>query len=340
VEQAEVRRQSAAPAGAGGGEPARVATPDKRTIAEVSAFLGKQPADLLKTLIYLADGKPVVAIVRGDHDVNEVKLRKAAGAGEVVLANDKAVFEVTGAPTGFAGPMGLKAPILVDLDVGDVAYVTGANAKDEHLTGVVPGRHFEGQRVDLRLATKGDPCPRCATGKFQAFRGIEVGHVFFLGTKYSAPMRAEFLGEDGSTKPMVMGCYGIGITRVAAAAIEQNHDESGIVWPMALAPFQIALLPLQKDGDVATEAEKLYAELEALGIEVLFDDRDERPGVKFKDADLLGVPVRVAIGKKGLAEGKIEVKLRTSKDPKAVEMLPLAGAAAELARRVREALAK
>jgi prolyl-tRNA synthetase len=250
------------------------------------------------------------------------------------------VAEVTGAPVGYVGPIGLKFPVFVDLDVEwGGAYVAGAGQPDAHLGGVVAARDFAAaKQVDLRVAAAGDPCPRCATGKFQPFKGIEVGHVFFLGTKYSAPMRCEFLGEDGQTRPMVMGCYGIGITRIVAAAIEQNHDEGGIVWPMALAPYQVALLPLQKDGEVAAAAEALYAELLALGVEVLFDDRDERPGVKFKDADLLGMPLRIAVGKKTLAEGKLELKVRKG-GGKDVELIPVAGAAAEIAARVKAALA-
>ncbi|MCC6996066.1 MAG: proline--tRNA ligase [Deltaproteobacteria bacterium] len=342
VEQAEVRRAAASGATAPAGAPEELATPGKRSIAEVTAFLGKPATALLKTLVYLADGKPVAAVVRGDHEVNEIKLRKAAGATEVVLAGEKTVATETGAPVGYVGPLGLKFPVFVDLDVEwGGSYVVGAGKVDAHLGGVVPARDLAGARqVDLRVAAAGDPCPRCSSGKFQAFKGIEVGHVFFLGTRYSAPMRCEFLDADGQTKPMVMGCYGIGITRIAAAAIEQNHDEGGIVWPMALAPYHIALLPLQKDGDVAAVAEALYAELTALGVEVLLDDRDERPGVKFKDAELLGMPLRVAIGKKTLAEGKLELKVRkggaASKD---VELLPVEGAAAALAARVKAALA-
>jgi prolyl-tRNA synthetase len=215
--------------------------------------------------------------------------------------------------------------------------VAGANVEGHHLRGVDAERDLGGvEWVDLRVAAAGDPCPRCGEGAFERFAGIEVGHVFFLGTKYSEPMGCTFLGDDGQLRPMVMGCYGIGITRVAAAAIEQNHDGDGIVWPMSLAPYQVELLTLQaKDADVVAAAERLYEELLAAGVEVLFDDRDERPGAKFKDADLVGIPLRVAVGKKSLADGKVEVKHRRDKE---ATLVPAAEAAATIAGRVRDEL--
>ena len=238
------------------------------------------------------------------------------------MAGDAAVREVTGAPVGFAGPVGLKIPVYADLEVAAMAdFVVGANEADAHLRGVSPGRDFTpAATADLRQAAPGDPCPRCADGHFKGYRGIEVGHVFFLGKKYSEPMKCTFLDADGHEKPMVMGCYGIGVTRIAAAAIEQNHDKDGIIWPVPIAPIEVALLALQGDDPALRAAtDKLYAELQAAGIETLYDDRDERPGVKFKDADLIGLPVRVVVGAKSLADGKVEVSLRRDRERQHVE---------------------
>jgi prolyl-tRNA synthetase len=338
VEQAEVRRANASE---GGAEAAltKVATPGKGKIEDVAAFLKIEPRRFIKTLVYLADGKPMVALVRGDHDVNEVKLRRLANATELVLAGEKAVLEVTGAPVGFAGPIGLSGVRIVgDLDVATIVNgVTGANAADLHYTGASARRdlaHVEW--VDLRVASSGDGCPRCEKGTLELFCGIEVGHVFLLGTKYSVPMKCEFLGEDGQMHPMVMGCYGIGVTRVAAAAIEQHNDADGMAWPMSLAPFQVELLTLQaKDPEVVAAADALYESLKAKGIEVFYDDRDERPGAKFKDADLLGIPLRLAVGKKSLAEGKVELKPRRAKE---AELIPVERAAELVAERVRAEL--
>jgi prolyl-tRNA synthetase len=315
VEEAKIRPSGAAPATAATAPKERVATPGQRTIEEVSGFLKVPPTALVKTLLFLADGKPVAVLVRGDRVVNEIKLKGALKAKEVVMATDRAVEEVTGAPVGFAGPVGLSIPIHADDEVRSLAsFVVGANAADAHYTGVVAGRDFTVTAWgDFRQAAPGDPCPRCQTGHFKGYRGIEVGHVFFLGTKYSVPMKANFLDADGKEKPMVMGCFGIGITRIAAAAIEQNHDGDGIIWPVPLAPYEVALLSLQPgDAQVAALADRLHDELEAAGVEVLYDDRDERPGVKFKDADLIGIPYRIAVGKKGVAEGVVELKARRS----------------------------
>jgi prolyl-tRNA synthetase len=311
VEQAVARAPGGAPTATESVK--SVPTPGKHSIADVSAFLKVAPARLAKTLIYLADGKAIAVLVRGDRDVNEIKLKKALGAEELLLATDAAVKEVTGAPVGFAGPVGLKAPIYCDLEVAGMAdFVVGGNAADLHLTGVNVARDFVPTATgDYRAAAAGDDCARCDKGKLKAFRGIEVGQVFFLGTKYSKPMGVTFLDGDGVEKPAVMGTYGIGVTRIVAAAIEQNHDKDGIVWPVPLAPYEVTVLELQKDDDnVSATATRIYDELTAAGIEVLYDDRDERAGVKFKDADLVGIPFRIAIGKKGLAEGVVEVKRR------------------------------
>jgi prolyl-tRNA synthetase len=314
VEQATARAPAVP---AGGPKPTRarekVSTPGQHTIDEVSRFLRVPRETLVKTLIYLADKQPVAVLVRGDRDVNEIKLKRALGIGELALATDAAVREVTGAPVGFAGPVGLKVPIYCDIEVCAVAdAVVGANEADAHLTGVTVGRDFEPTACgDYRQAAPGDACPRCPGGHLKGHRGIEVGQVFFLGTKYSKPMGVNFLATDGVEKPMVMGCYGIGVTRVIASAVEQNHDKDGIIWPVPLAPYEVTVLDLQRDdAKVVETAARLHDELERAGIETLYDDRDERAGVKFKDADLVGIPYRLAVGKKGLAEGIVELKLR------------------------------
>jgi prolyl-tRNA synthetase len=331
VEQAVTRKAPPAAAGQGKAAMANVSTPGKHSIADVSAFLKVPATSLAKTLIYLADGKPVAVLVRGDREVNEIKVKKALGANDVVLASDAGVREVTGAPVGFAGPVGLKAGvgIYVDDEVAAMTdFVVGANAADAHLTGVNLDRDFKATAVgDLRQAAPGDACPRCEGGTFKGYKGIEVGHVFYLGQKYSKPMGVSFLDVDGKEKAAEMGCYGIGVTRIVAAAIEQHHDANGIVWPVPLAPYEVAVLELQQDDDnVIATAKKIYEDLQAAGIDVLYDDRDERAGVKFKDADLIGIPYRIAVGKKGLAEGIVELKLRKGTEVRKInigEVVPL-----------------
>jgi prolyl-tRNA synthetase len=328
VEQAVSRPATAAAATAT--QPmTTVATPGKHTIEEVSAFLEVPAATLVKTLIYLADGKPVAVLVRGDREVNEIKVKRATNAQDVMLATDATVREVTGAPVGFAGPVGLKIPVYVDDEVAALAdFVVGANAADAHLQGVNVGRDFQPTATgDFRQSAPGDACPRCDEGHFKGYRGVEVGQVFFLGTKYSKPMGVNFLDVDGQEKPATMGCYGIGVTRIVASAIEQNHDANGIIWPVPIAPYEVTVLELQQDDDaVIATAKKIYEELQAAGVDVLYDDRDERPGVKFKDADLIGVPFRIAIGKKSLAEGVVELKLRKGPEVRKIkvdEIVPL-----------------
>jgi len=317
VEQAVARQVAGTPTPT---QPVKkVATPGKHTIAEVSGFFGVPPEKLVKTLIYLADGKPIAVMVRGDREVNEIKLAKALGADTLALAGDAAVKEVTGAGVGFAGPVGLKTavPVYLDFEVAVLSdFVVGANEDDAHLTGVNVDRDFKPAAVaDYRTAAAGDACARCETGHLKAYRGIEVGQVFALGTKYSKPMGVTFLDVDGQEKPAVMGTYGIGVTRIVASAIEQRHDKDGIIWPVPLAPFEVTVLELQQDDPkVVATAQKLYEELGAAGIDVLYDDREERPGVKFKDADLIGIPFRLAIGKKGIAEGTVELKRRNGSE--------------------------
>jgi prolyl-tRNA synthetase len=289
-----------------------VATPGKRTIEEITAFLKVPAAGVVKTLIYTADGVPVAALVRGDHELNEAKLKALLKCDELAIAGDGAVTEATGAPVGFAGPSGLRVRIVADAAVRAMGgFVTGANEADAHLLNVHAGRDFEvSEWGDIRTAAEGDRCPKC-DGTYRLLRGIEVGQVFYLGTKYSEKMKAVFLDEGGRERPVVMGCYGIGVGRTAAAAIEQNHDENGIIWPMPIAPFQAALLCLGVDQPEAREAsDRAYAALLEAGVDVLYDDRQERAGVMFKDADLIGVPIRIGIGKKSLEKGGAEVRMR------------------------------
>jgi prolyl-tRNA synthetase len=321
-------------------EPARpmekVSTPGMKSVEEVTTFLKVGPERLVKTLIYLADGEPVAALVRGDHELNEIKLKNLLGVDEVALADKETVERVTAAPSGFAGPVGLKGMrVYADHAVEAMSnFVVGANEPDAHLTGVNAGRDFAvNAYADLRSVRVGDPCPRCGTGGIEIFKGIEVGHIFMLGTKYSEAMGCTYLAEDGSEKPMVMGCYGIGVGRTAAAAIEQNHDEHGIRWPAPIAPFTALVLPLNvNDRGVMEAAQGIYEVLKGSGVEVLMDDRDERAGSKFKDADLIGIPLRVVVGEKGLKEGVVEVKERSTGE---VRKVAASDAAAEVVRSVR-----
>jgi prolyl-tRNA synthetase len=330
VEKAEVR-PAPLPAGGRRGTLERVPTPAKRTVEEVSAFLGEPPERFLKTLVYVGSGgTPVVALVRGDHELSETKLEAAAGGTGLALADEATVARVTGAPVGFAGPVGLDAVLFADASLRGIrGAVSGANRADEHVVGIDQERDLPGLRfADLRRARRGDGCPRCEGGTFAEHRGIEVGQVFSLGTVYSAAMGATFLGADGESRPIEMGCYGIGITRTVAAAVEQRHDAAGIVWPPALAPFGAHVVPVGADAALRETAERIVGELEAADIDALLDDRDERPGVKFKDADLIGLPVRLTVGPRALARGCVELKARA--DATASEV-PVGEAAARTA---------
>jgi prolyl-tRNA synthetase len=306
---------------------ARVATPATKTIAEVSAFLQVPPERCLKTLLVEgAEGGVVALIVRGDHELNAVKAQKLPGvASPLRMANAEAIQQACGAEAGFIGPVGLKCPVYADhAALAAADFVCGGNQRDVHLSGVNWGRDLpEPVAVDVRNVVDGDPSPS-GSGTLRIVRGIEVGHIFQLGRKYSAAMNATVLDESGKAVTMLMGCYGIGVTRIVAASIEQNHDERGIIWPDALAPFQVVLVPmgLQKSARVRERAEALYAELTTAGIEVLFDDRDARPGVKFADAELLGIPHRLVIGERGLDAGSCEYRHRRATESQDV---PLAG---------------
>ncbi len=291
---------------------AEVHTPNVRTIEEVCAFLQVTPQEIVKTMIFNADGTPVAVLVRGDEEVNEIKVKNSLGCQELDLAGDDMIADVTGAPRGFAGAIGIKCRILADYSLMNMKNVVmGANREDYHVRNVNEGRDYRiSAFADLKIARETDACPRCR-GTLQFARGIEVGHVFKLGTKYSKAMKAAYLDKNGKEQTMIMGCYGIGTSRTVAASIEQNHDENGIIWPMPIAPFQVILTAVNMNDDrLAEAAERLYASLTGRGVEVLLDDRDERAGVKFKDADLIGIPIRVTIGPKKLASGNVEVRLR------------------------------
>jgi prolyl-tRNA synthetase len=289
-----------------------VATPNCRTVEEVTAFLKIPPQRLVKTLLYKTPKGAIAVLVRGDHDVNEIKLKKLLGVQESELADPETVTALTGAPVGFAGPIGLKrVRIFADQAVRALRnFVVGANRSDTHYIDANWDRDFiVEQFADLRNARAGDPSPR-GDGILKVAKGIEVGHVFMLGTKYSQAMKATFLDPQGRETLAVMGCYGIGVGRTAAAAIEQHHDAKGIIWPIPIAPFHVHLLPLSPSDQVSRLAQSLYDSLVASGVEVLWDDRDERAGVKFNDADLIGAPYQLLVGDKGLAQGAVELKER------------------------------
>ena len=330
LERADIGKRSV-PAPATATEPLKkVDTPHAGSIEAVSKMLACRPDQMIKTLIYVADGKPTAILIRGDHEANEGKIRRALGAAKVELAPPEVIQDATGAPIGFAGPVGLKIPIWADYDVaGLTSAIVGANAADAHFTGASRGRDFEvGHFADLRNAGDGDPCPKC-DGRLKLRQAIEVGHVFKLGTKYSEALSARFLDDEEQLHPAIMGCYGIGVNRIIAALIETKHDDNGILWPMSLAPYEVLLVPLNvNQPDVMELANQLYADLTHTGIEVLMDDRDQRPGVKFKDADLIGVPLRVVIGGRSLKDGQLEIKWRWKEE---AETIPLDGAVIALA---------
>jgi len=306
-----------------------VATPGVTTIEDLAAFL-KVPQDhTMKTLFYIADGELVFAVIRGDLEVNEVKLKNVLHCYELRLANEAEVAE-RGIVAGSASPVGIHGvKVMADDSVTPgVNFVAGGNKPDTHIKNVNYARDFKADMVaDIALARAGERCPRCE-GKLSAKHGVEVGHIFKLGTFFSETLGAFFIDEKGASHPIVMGCYGIGLGRLLAAAIEQNHDDQGVIWPLPIAPYQIYLCPLYREGSkVAEIAEKLYTGLEAEGLEVLFDDRAESPGVKFNDADLLGIPVRVTVSPRTLEKDSVEVKKRAQKD---AELVPLAGALTRL----------
>src|SRR5210317_452001 len=316
----------------------RVVTKGAHSVADVSVMLDLKPSQIVKTMLIIVDDEPVAVLIRGDHELNEAKVKNLLGASVVELATPEQIAKATGGPVGFSGPIGLKVSLYADNAVKYMRNMgVGGNEKDIHLEGVNLERDFQVKKfADLRNAADGDTCPHCGE-RYSNTRGIEVGHIFKLGTKYSEAMKATFLDADGVAKEIIMGCYGIGVGRTAAAAIEQNHDENGIIWPMPLAPFQVIVTMLNpNDEEVFAAGEKLYQDLLAEGVEVLLDDRDERPGSKFKDAELLGIPLRVTVGARGLKEQSFELQDRQTGER---VMLPIEGAAAQVAEQVRAALA-
>ncbi len=317
-----------------------VETPGAKSIEQVCKVLNCKPEAMIKAVLYMADDQPAVAFVRGDREANEVKVKQALGATAVYLAEAEWFAKATGLPPGYLGPVlpagydASKVRFVADFEVKALASaVCGANEKQQHLVDVVPARDLPALTyADLRMAVQGDACPRC-TGKLQSFKGIEVGHVFYLGQKYSKAMSATFLDEQGKEQVFEMGCYGIGITRILSAAIEQNHDARGIRWPVAIAPWECAVLGLGSETPISETAANLYRDLQSAGVETVLDDRDERPGIKFADADLIGYPVQVIVGKRA-GEGIVEVKLRHSGDK--LE-LPVAGLAGRVGRAIAAA---
>ncbi len=292
-----------------------VDTPGVTTIEKVGALLKVKPDAMVKVLIYLADGKPVAILIRGDHEANEAKIKKYLGCAQLEMATEDVIKKVTSGPLGFSGPVGLKGVrAIAENSVKAMAnFVTGANKKDRHFINVNLDRDFKIEEwADLRMIAEGDNCPKC-NKHIKIEHAIEMGHVFKLGLKYSKAMKADFLDEDGKLKPVVMGCYGIGVNRIIAAAIELHNDKKGIKWPQSIAPFQVTIIPINYEKQaIRKAADEAYNGLKDKGIEVLLDDRDESAGVKFNDAELIGIPIQVVIGEKGLKKGNIEIKLRTT----------------------------
>jgi prolyl-tRNA synthetase len=289
-------------------EMAPLHTPGTQSIDDVGRFLNKPTSQLVKTLVFETEKGPVMVLVRGDREGNEIKIKNHLGVDVLEMVAENRFEAATGAPVGYCGPVGTKCTrVLADVSLKSRKnWIVGGNRKDTHTSGVNPGRDFpEPEWGDFTTVFAGDPCPRCGT-PLEIYRGIEVGHIFKLGTKYSESMHCVFLDEKGERQPMIMGCYGLGIGRTVAAAVEQSHDDNGIIWPMPIAPFEVVVTALGREENVVRTADDVYEKLLAAGIDVLIDDRDERPGVKFKDADLIGFPMRVAVGAKSLANGQIE----------------------------------
>jgi len=314
-EKAEYRRNAAS------GTPSEdeikeVHTPDIKTIDALAAYFKCDEDSFLKSIIYVADGKPLMAVVPGSREINEHKLANYLGAVEIELASDKVVEDLTGAPVGFAGPVtDKKIRIIFDTSVKDISgAVTGANKKDFHYSGVNPGRDFQiKEEADIATARAGDICPRCGSSMYEK-KGIEVGHIFKLGYKYTKSMNLSVLDEKGASITPIMGCYGIGVNRTMAAVVEQNNDERGIIWPKSVTPFQVHLIGIAKSDEEVSAVDKIYDTLLDSGIDVLYDDRKASPGFKFADADLIGIPLRVTAGKSFFANGELEFKERSKKD--------------------------
>lgn len=313
-----------------------VHTPGKGTIAQVAEFLAAPPSQFLKSLLYVAEGEAVMVVVRGDHELNEIKIARALGVDVVRLASAEEVKNATGAAVGFVGPVGFQGRILVDPDASVIAdAITGANELDQHLRHVRFGRDYQASVTPLRLVVDGDPCPHCQSS-LSIYRGIEAGHIFVLGTHYSEKMGATFLDDQGEKRHLVMGCYGIGISRLVAAAVEQHHDDNGIIWPQSLSPYDVHITQLGESEQLNAATREIEGALRAAGYEALIDDRDLRPGVKFKDADLIGIPLRLTVGERGLKDGQVEFKDRRDADPKAVQPVNVSEAAQTVIGRIEQ----
>jgi len=298
----------------------RVETPDQRRVEEVASFLGVTAQQLLKTIIYNTDKGTIGVLIRGDREINETKLMNLVGLEYCDLTDEYTIQDVTGGPLGFSGPIGLSIPLYADKDVAYMEdLVIGGNEKDVHVINVNTGDFIVKGFYDIKVAVAGDKCPRC-NGTLTSTRGIEVGHIFKLGLKYSKAMNASFLDKDGKEQLMVMGCYGIGVGRTLAAAIEQGNDDNGMILPMAIAPFEVNVLPVNNSHQESMElADSVYRELLDRGVDAVMDDRNERPGVKFKDCDLIGIPLRVTIGERNLKEGLVEIKIRNEKESQRIK---------------------
>lgn len=322
------------------GEMVTVATPGLRTIADLSEKMGIPANEQVKTLLYTADQVLVAALVRGDRELNEIKLKNALGCNELIMADEALVYEYCGANFGSLGPVGLTVPLYVDLEVPLMTHIScGCNKDDFHYSRVKYGRDFKATAVlDLRSAEAGDPCPHCE-GHLLKMRGIEVGHIFQLGLKYSEAMQAAYLDRDGQQKPFVMGCYGIGVSRTMAAAVEQNYDSNGIIWPLPIAPFHAIVIPINvKKTEQMKAAFSVYEQLLERGVEVLIDDRDQRAGVKFNDADLIGIPFRITIGPKSLQENKVELKKRWESESQLIDIDQIAAQVEDIIRKADQAV--
>jgi len=319
-----------------------VDTPNARTIEQVTSFLKTSPKKLVKTLIYRAGDEIVAALVRGDRDLNEPKLMRALGVKKVEMADADTIEKLTGAEVGFAGPVGLTgARIVADREIAGMAnFVVGGNSTDAHYVNANLARDFEVEEyADLRVASKGDPCPKCA-GELIVRRGMELAHIFKLGTIYSEGMDATFLDDDGKGKPYVMGCYGLGVSRTLAAIPEVSSDADGMIWPISVAPFEVTIILLNPEDEAQCNAAvRLYEELQQAGVDVLLDERDERPGVKFKDADLVGCPIQVVAGRLA-SDGKVEVRLRSDKSKEEVSVDDASARVLELRKRLYSELAE
>jgi prolyl-tRNA synthetase len=308
-----------------------VETPEKKSVKDVAKFLNLPDRQIVKTILLESENGLVAGLVRGDHEINLIKMKNLIGCEWLQPAGEEAMSKHPGLHCGYVGPVGLDIPVYADNEIAAMRdFVTGANKPSTHLTGVQFKRDLKIEKVwDIRTVRASDPCPRCENGTYQVKRGIEVGHIFILGTKYSSAMKAVFVDHQGKENAMVMGCYGIGVGRTAAAAIEQNHDERGIVWPRNLAPFQVVIIPVNySKDDLKSVCDSIYNRLQEMGIETLLDDRSDRLGVKLKDADLIGIPLQIIIGPKNLEAGQVEIKVRKTNEsdlhpyPQVIEDIP------------------